>query len=100
MKIGFGACIYEGLEICRTYSKIKKGGAKFRFVGDTEEKERNSGHYKKLYELRQYLRLQHVILTLGFVKVTRGYDKRQSRNPAFYFKSTNSLLLIFSRQMK
>ena len=32
-----------------------------------------SKHYQELYELLQELRLWHELLTLGLVKVTRGY---------------------------
>jgi hypothetical protein len=58
-----------------TLQNQKRGGAKFRFVCDTEEKERNSEHYQKYYELLPYSRVWYELLILGFVKVTQGYVK-------------------------
>jgi hypothetical protein len=31
VKIGFGDCIYGGVSICRTHSKIQKGGVIFGY---------------------------------------------------------------------
>jgi len=46
----------------------------------------NSECYKRLYELLPKLRVWHVMLTLGFVKVTRGYVKKEIKvSMAIYF---------------
>ena len=49
-------------------------------------------YYQRLYKLLPYLRLWHELLTLEFVKVTRGYVKQKRRSikyPALYLNSAD-----------